>query len=97
MADFQITLQYPKQSLIDVMERRHGVRNVTIPHKHDVAGVVTFLISAVGARRLVVKESAVEDDTALVTLTTDDYNEGWHQKVEAEIQKLQEHILSGAK
>lgn len=94
MAQFQVTLRYSKEDLIKVMEKHHGIRNVTVAHKHDVSGIVTFLIDAVGGRTLKVRDSGLDDDAALVTLSVDDYGEGWHQKAESEIRKVQEHIRS---
>ncbi len=94
MAEFQVTLRYGKDELVKVMEKRHGIRDVAVTHKHDVSGIVTFLIDAVGGRLLNVKDANLEDDAVLVTLSIADYGEGWHQKAEKEIRQLQEHILS---
>ncbi|NIR31342.1 MAG: hypothetical protein GWN84_18940 [Gammaproteobacteria bacterium] len=94
MAEFQVTLRYPTDALVKVMEKHHGIHNVAVTHKHDVSGLVTFLIDAVGGRLLNVKDANLDDDTALVTLSIGDYGEGWHQKAEKEIRQLQEHIRS---
>lgn len=92
MAQFQVTLRYGKDDLVRVMEQRHGIVGVAVTHKHDVSGIVTFLIDAVGGRTLSVKDSSIEDDTVFVTISVDDYGEGWHEKAEKEIRRLQEHI-----
>ena len=95
MPSFQITLKYTRDELERVMREKHGVANITIRTEPDATGVITFLLAAVGAGNLHVNgkyDAEIDGDEVLVRVENGDYTEGWHERVQHTLKRLDDHI-----
>ncbi len=96
MADFQITLEYDKQDLIDAMARAHGVTNVAIERPEDVNGVVSFLLKATGSNLLEVdpnySDFRIGGGKVAFSLVAHGLDGDWQPAVQKELQAFEGHI-----
>ncbi len=96
MADFQITLEYDKQELIDAMARAHGVANVAIERPEDIEGIVKFMLQATGAKLLKIdpnySDSRIGGSKVAFSLIADNLEGDWQPAVQQELQAFERHI-----
>ena len=77
------------------MREKHGVSNITIRRPQDATGVMTFLLEAIGYDSLYISgeyDAEIEDDDVLVRVQNGDYSDGWHERVQRTLKRLDDHI-----